>query len=641
MLKFFSACVLLLVSWQFSAQDYEYQSIIINPELTRHANAVVRNEVVEIEIEAVDRLTVRTSRTVTVLNDRGDAHVRTFDVYDDSRKIKKQSAVVYDKLGKEIKKFKRRNFEDRSLVGSGTLISDDRVKFVDYIPRGYPYTIVYESEVESRTTIFLQDWMPIRNYHISVENSSYELINSAKIPFRFMEENLEGLVLEKSSSADGLRYSIKNLPAYRYEKFSPDIQNFSPQVLVALDEFSLVGVKGQASNWAEFGKWQYDHLLKEKNELSPETVEKIASLTADAGDDIEKARRIYQYVQDNTRYISVQLGIGGWEPMAAKEVDHVGYGDCKALTNYTRALLESQNIESYYAVVYGGEDIVDINPDFFSMQGNHVILNVPTEGEDVWLECTSQTIPFNYLGDFTDNRNVLLIKPEGGQIVKTKSYAAKENLEESFSTIELEENGSFEADVKLISRGVPYGNKYYIEREQGKDQVIYYKKKWGHLKDLDLQNMRFTNKREIQEFTEELNLTGKRYVSKAGNSLLLPLNFFIPDLYDLPRNENRKRPLQIARGRTYKDTFQFILPTGFDTESIPENAKIENDFGAFELSLQVKDHEGTKMIQVERQYVINEGLWPAESYSDFRNFMHKINILSNQKAVIVATNNTF
>lgn len=626
----------VVFSSTLSAQNNQYQSILINPELTTDANAVVRNEELEIEVEAVDKLTIRTKRVVTVLNEHGESHIEAYDFYDDNSKIKKQEAVIYDKLGNEIKKFKKKHFEDRSAVGSGTLISDDRVKYMEYTAREYPYTVVYESEVQKKSTVFVRTWKPIGGYYLSVERSSYILKNPAGIPLRFEEKNLSGLAVEKSTSEYELSYSVKNLPAYNYERLSPGVNNFSPHVLVALNEFSLVGVQGQATNWSEFGKWQYDHLLQGRTDLSPATIQKITNLTLDAQDDIEKARRIYQYVQDNTRYISVQLGIGGWQPMNAGEVDQVRYGDCKALTNYTKALLESQQIQSYYTVVYGGEDKVDIDKDFPSMQGNHVILNIPSEEEDIWLECTSQTNPFNYLGDFTDNRDVLVIKPEGGEITRTKAYSVTENFQESFSTIILDESGSFNASVVRVSKGIPYGDIYHIMRQTEKDQALYYKKNWGHFKNMNFGGMTFTNDRDNQQFTENLSFSGDRFTSKAGTRLLLPLNFLVPETYNLPRNEKRKLPLEISRGRSFEDTFEYQLPAGFEPESIPKNTLLESEFGRFELSVEIKDKEGAKSIEVKRTYVVNEGLWPAESYGDFRNFMYSINTLSNQKAVIIA-----
>ena len=459
--------LLFLISFNGFSQDPDYQSLLLPSELKEKANAIIRSEKVEVEIKAVDKMLVLTERVVTVLNEYGQGVTRTGDVYDKETRIKKQEAVFYNKFGKEIKKVKKRDFVDQSLPGAN-LITDNRLSFYEFTPKDYPYTVVYSSEVETESTGFVNSWNPVPGYYTSVESSSYTLKNPAGIPLRFEEKNLDSLQLEISNTEYELSYSLKHLPAFKYEILSPDIDNFLPQVKVALDEFSLVGVRGAANNWSDFGKWQYDHLLSEKTALSAETIQKISELTSAAETDLEKAEIIYDYVQKNTRYISVQLGIGGWEPMTAAEVDKLGYGDCKALTNYTRALLESQNITSYYAVVYGDEDQRNIDSDFASMQGNHVILNIPSEGEDVWLECTSQTLPFNYLGDFTDDRNVLLITPEGGQIVKTKKYDTAENLQESFTSINLDDSGNFSAEFVRKTRGVPYGNLYHLMREPEK-----------------------------------------------------------------------------------------------------------------------------------------------------------------------------
>src|SRR5690606_27757149 len=96
--------------------------------------------------------------------------------------------------------------------------------------------------------------------------------------------------IKKDSSADSFTYSLKNIPAYKREYLSPGLENFVPQVRVALNEFSLVGVKGKAANWQEFGKWQFDYLLAGKNKLPENTVKKITTLLQDAGSDIEKAK---------------------------------------------------------------------------------------------------------------------------------------------------------------------------------------------------------------------------------------------------------------------------------------------------------------------------------------------------------------
>ena len=136
-------------------------------------------------------------------------------------------------------------------------------------------------------------------------------------------------------------------------------------------------------------------LIKGRDIIDEATKLKVLDLVKDATSSLEKAKIVYQFMQNKTRYISVQVGIGGWEPIAADKVDKVGYGDCKGLTNYTKALLDVVGVTSYYTVVYAQEKR-DLDTNFASIQGNHVILNIPRKKKDIWLECTSQTITIRF-----------------------------------------------------------------------------------------------------------------------------------------------------------------------------------------------------------------------------------------------------
>tara|TARA_R100000935_G_scaffold19234_1_gene36908 strand:+ start:2013 stop:3914 length:1902 start_codon:yes stop_codon:yes gene_type:complete len=611
-------------------QENPLSIVNIPADLLKNSNSVVRNEQILIEINAVDKMTVFTTRTVTVLNKLGDNHVFSGESYDENSSIKKQSAIIFNAAGLEIKKFKQKEFEDVSAVGSNDLFNDNRVSYVDYTPISYPYTIVYESEVVSNSTIFIAPWRPVKRYAQSVQFSTYKLVNSKHIPLRVKESNLIPTI-KKNKSDFELEYSVSNLPAFDYEYLSPDLFEFAPILKIALKDFSLVGVVGSAENWKEFGKWQFDNLIVNRNNLPQSTVDEVSELTKTTKDPIEKAKLIYEYVQAKTRYISIQLGIGGWMPMKASEVDELGYGDCKALTNYTYSLLQSQGIESYYTIVYAGENKKDLDSEFASMQGNHVILTLPQENENIFLECTSQTHPFNYLGDFTDNRNVLLVKPDGGEIIRTKKYDFSENLQENQSEIFLSENGDFTAKLKIISKGIEYGNTYYLERLNSKDQQRHYGNALNKLKNLEFEEVQFENNKKDKFFVETLNVMGSDFGTVAGKRRIIPLNIYALDIEEMPRYSNRKYPIEILRGKTIKNSNIFNIPEGYTIESIPKPEDLITDFGS--LKTEVSIEEG-KILMVQT-FVLKDGIWDAGKYTSFRDFLQSVRINSNQKAVII------
>ena len=614
----FLMAILLCVKTIAQAQEANILSSLTIPEILKtDANAVIRLQKTTITVTSPTQLIVKEKRIVTVLNKLGKTHVDAYKHYDEDTKITKLSAIIYDALGKKKKKYSKGDFTDVSAVDGGTLYSDSRVKVLEYTPTSYPYTIVIESEYKNSSTGFIPKWFPLENYYLSVEKSIYELYNPQNISFRKKENNFKGFAIEKSSNENSLSYSLTNQKAIKYEKNTVNFEDFSPNFSISLDQFSLKGVKGNAKNWKEFGFWMYDKLILDKNKLSPNTVAKIKNLVKNASTSIEKAKIIYEYVQNKTRYISVQVGIGGWEPITANKVDDVGYGDCKGLTNYTKALLDAVGVKSYHTIVYAGNN-KNIDNDFTALQGNHMILNLPNEGDDIWLECTSQTIPFGFLGDFTDDRDVLVITPEGGIIKRTTSYINDKNLQLNNAIITLLTNGDMSATIEKKSYGTQYGDRYHIKNYTKKELNKYYKSRvWDYNNNLEIENVVLENNKEKVEFTEKINANIKNFATVKDNSYLFKLNVFNRITSIPKRYRNRKRVLEIDRGFTDKDSFTFKIPEGYSILNLPLNKHISNKFGTYKIAFEKINETSFKY---NREFSLKKGIHPKEEYKAYRKF---------------------
>ncbi len=90
--------------------------------------------------------------------------------------------------------------------------------------------------------------------------------------------------------------------------------------------------------------------------LPDATKRKIRDITKDLKTIEEKARALYAYLQGKTRYVNIQLGIGGLQPFDATTVDQTGYGDCKALSNYMVAMLKEAGVKGYYSTIMAGDN---------------------------------------------------------------------------------------------------------------------------------------------------------------------------------------------------------------------------------------------------------------------------------------------
>ncbi|MCB0382286.1 MAG: DUF3857 domain-containing protein [Psychroserpens sp.] len=618
----------ILLSFQLMAQDeFLLQSILIPSELRENANAVIRMENTDIEILAVDKMIYRNKRIVTILNSSGDSKNGAYMGYDKNTTIKKLEVKIYNSMGEEIKKIKKNDFDDVSAVDGGTLYSDNRVKYLNYTPTGYPYTVLFETEVEYTSTAFLPGWRPIEGFYTSTQNSNYKITNSSGIEVKIKASNFDEYAIEKHSD---LHYSAKNLAAIKPESYSPPFNAFAPDLKASLTEFDMEGVKGVNNTWVDFGKWMNDKLIQDTQVLPQKVKDEIRLRTANAKTNLEKAKIVYEYMQNKTRYISVQVGIGGWKPMLASDVDRLGYGDCKGLTNYTKAMLDEIGVENFYTVIYGGRDIRHIDNSFSSIQGNHVILCVPNESDYLWLECTSQTSPFGYNANFTDDRDALIITPEGGKIVHTKVYSAEENLLTTSATITLDELGNMNADIVSKSYGTQYGHHEGVQNQTEKDQKLYFKKYWSYINALEINTVAYNNDKDKIEFTETFKVTAERYASKTGDRLLLQPNFFNRIESAPNRYSNRALPVEIDRGFTDVDTYEINIPHALEVEALMEPVSIKNKFGEYEASVTKTDDN--KLIY-KRKFLVNKGSYTKEDYENYRAFW--LEVVKHDKSKIV------
>jgi transglutaminase-like putative cysteine protease len=618
------------------SQENTYASTLIPDELTEDANAVIRNSIIEITIKGIDKMVVYEKEVITVLNELGNIDARIAKGYNDDTKITKLSAKIYDALGKQIKKYSKRKFLDVSAVSGETLYSDERVKYVDYIPVAYPYTVVFESEYKNSSTGFIPRWFPTEGYYVGVEKSQYKLNNPLKIIVRTKKKNFKNYPIQDKSSEFNLHYIFENQRAIKPEALTIASRDFMPYLIVALNNFSLKGVKGYASNWKEFGKWQNKNLISGRDILEPATVTKIKDLVKGLDNPIEKAKLVYEFVQNKTRYIGVQVGIGGWKPILANQVDKVGYGDCKGLTNYTKALLAAVGITSYYTLVYAKQKI-NIDKDFATFQGNHAILNIPASelsgGNNIWLECTSQTNPFGFLGDFTDDRDVLVITPEGGVIKRTPSYKNETNLQTTKATIRLDKKGTIQATLERISKGLKFDNRYHYDRYPKEELIKHYKSKvWSYNNNLEVESVKLKNDKEQVAFTEDFLISIEDYATVTDAEILFRVNFFNKNSFIPKRYRNRKLPLQISRGFKDEDESIIEIPKGYQVESLFEDKSIINKFGMYQISIdKIDEHH----IKYKRTLFIKEGLYPKEDYKAYRAFRRKVAKNDNLRIALI------
>jgi hypothetical protein len=617
-----------------ATQNLAYSTLLLPDSLTKNANAVLRNYQKIFTVENVGKASYKVHYVCTVLNKEADHQAVLSLSYSRNSQIKNLDGNLYDAMGNLVTKLKKSHITEEVNEASYEFTdSKERIAKFDY--GQYPYTVEFEYEMTSNYMMFYPTFVPQTSPFLAVQSASFSIISPASIPVRYKEVNMKEKGTVKDENGNKVyTWRIKNLPAMKQEILSPPYEERVAIVYTAPNDFEMLGYKGSLESWSSFGKFQ--NLLNQDRESLPlETIMHIQKLVANAPTKYEKAKRIYEYMQSKTRYVSIQLGIGGWQPMLPETVDKKGYGDCKALSNYMKSMLKAVGIESHYTIIYGGKNPRKTYPDFVHDAFNHIILCVPIERDTVWLECTSQTQPFNFLGDFTDNRYCLLVTSQGGKLAKTPKYSQAMNTQMRQATVKILPTGEAEAKITTTYNGMQtenHGLDYYIH-ESKETQKKWLVEKHLQMPQFDLVNFDFKQNNVDKPSTiENIEVKLKSIGAKNGKRLFVVPNLMNKSTTILPDMEKRKNELYIDQyDYMDSDTIRYELPEGYHIEGTPAEHNFKTVFGEYKTTVKVEQGVMTYI----RTISMRGGYYPREQYKELAEFYRNINKADNTKVVLV------
>ncbi len=626
---------LLSISGNVFSQNYDIN--LIPKELKTYAKAVVRVDDRKIIINSNNDMVYRVKRAYTILNKAGEDFAEAGVSYNKSRKIKYLSLNIYDKNGILRGKVKSSDFKDKSYISDFSLFEDDRIKTFNPVINEYPTTVELEFELKMNQTFIIPDWYPQSQDGVSVQQASLEIIKDPSFALNYKSHLLQDqpgqTIVDKK---EVLTWKVANIMAAKPEPFSIGVEERLPYLKLSPVRFSYEGLNGEYNDWKSYGLWVYNYLLKGRDELPATTKEHIKSLIKDASTKKEAAKIIYEYVQKKNRYVSVQVGIGGFQPMKAADVDALSYGDCKALTNYTAALLKIAGIDSYYTEIYASTQKVNYLKDFTSGgQGNHIILCIPFEKDTTWLECTSKNAPFGFLGSFTQDRYALLIKEDGGYITKTPVYSWDNNLQVRSARFDLEENGKITGKIKTHFSGLQYENRDDYQQLIPLEKEKRIKSAYGNIPDFRILSYTLINQKiPHPKYEEVLDLESPHFGNAQQGYYQFDINPLNVNTQSPKDVMNRKNKLYLNIGYTDIDSIFFKIPKGYKIENLPLGIKKEYDFGSYEISSFFRNEE----ILTIRRMILKEGIYPAESYNDLLNFYNVVSKHDKAKCILVKAN---
>lgn len=587
--------------------------------------AVVEESLTDVVCYSPTSAIIHFKEVTTILNERGAGLANFVCSCSKNDELTGFKGQVSDAGGRVLRKFKESELKRTEY--SKYLAIDDYKMYLEYTPSTYPITITYEWTMKSHDNLIeFPRFCPQTDFDVSVKKATYRLTAPKNMAIRHALLNIDKTV---TASDDGktLTLELDNLPPLSQEPLARPLHERLPMAYFSPNDFIYYGIKGNLNSWEDYGKWVYS--LINGHEVLPDDIRKeIHMMTDGLKADREKVEALYNYLGKTTRYVAVLLGVGGLMPASAASVGQSGYGDCKGLSNYMRAILKEAGIPSYYTTISTTNR--RLLPDFASVgQMNHVILQVPLKDDTLWLECTNPRLPLGYLHKDIAGHNAIVISEKGGKFAQLPTYADSVNSVEQHISVILSAEGS--ADIKL-SRTASYG-----EYEKLLPLVMMDKQ------DLQRTLLHMTsapqavlNKYDIVEDKERVSLslntdiTSKSYASATGQRLFVPLcpirNAFTSPI----NNQDRTEDLYLEDGCLDESIILMTIPENYDIEAMPKDLSIEKPFGTF--FFHISQQEST--IKVKYRLLLKKGNYDKLLLADLSDFIKQVGNAYRQKLVL-------
>lgn len=620
---------LLLLHTVVKAQTGGIYSLATVTEAVKNKASIVTHlEDITVEAESTEKITVTVHKIYTVVNEEGKDAL-WFNEYS-SKYVSLEDAEikVFDAMGKQIAKYKQKEMSTAA-TGEG-LIEDGYVTYARISTATYPVTIEIKYQQRIKGTLTFPDYRFISPKE-GIVQSTYTLKAPADLGIRYKAKNTN---IQPVISDDGknktYKWTVKDLSPIEYEEGAVSSSVRYPHISIVSDKFSHYGFEGDLSSWKNFGSW-IKQLYEGLDILPAERQQFFISLTKDATSDKEKIKRIYNYMQQNFRYVSIQLGIGGLKPFSADFTDKKKYGDCKALSNYMKAALNTIGIKSHVAIINAAYNEEPVDVDFPANNFNHVILCVPEPNDSIWLECTSSTADFGELGTFTENRNALLITEAGGVLVATPKSNYATNTLSSHTIVTMDNDlsgltetifsatGSFKELMTDILKDSKDNQKqalvFYFGFKQPDGFILSKEESTGDHK---------TKLRMALSKVPEFNAGEKLFINPRTYKLWSA---------NLPKADNRKFDFYFRYPFEKTDTTVLKLPAGTKIDALPKENKFSCNYATYHSTFWFNESENS--VYAATTLILKQHKVLAGDYATVKKFFADILQDHSQKIVVI------
>lgn len=448
-------------------------------------------------------------------------------------------------------------------------------------------------------------------------HAEYEVVAPAYVDLKFVfkGENT-GIIKQTKETVNGnviYRFTADNVPGYKSFGHVPSNLYYMPHIVTYIASYKL---PGQAKDTAILAtpadlyrnQFKYVGYMNVKQDTMLKNL--VARLTKGDVTDRQKARHLYEWVQNNVNYIAFEIGLGGWIPREADTVCRKMYGDCKDMSSLLTQMGRMAGLKTYFAWIGTASKPYTFEETPVPIVSNHMICALKLGDEWIFMDGTHSNLPFGTnRHDIQGKEAMIAIDKDNYKIVTIPVVDADKNVtvDSTFVRISDVNDNDLKGRLKVKMSGYAAWNlgaalqKYTRDKEE-REKIV------KHL------TGRGSDKFLLNEYKLKIRDTGNRDISIIGDFIIGDYVRHIKK--DVIVNMNVLRTFEddyidttdrkVAWYHDYKNVRKEIvvmeIPEGYKVTYLPKNAtgKLDDNWN---YSISYKADK--KFITLTKEYKVN------------------------------------
>ena len=459
--------------------------------------------------------------------------------------------------------------------------------------------------------------------------------STTEIGYKIFGNYQEKIVFTKTKEGDLDIYTweAKDIPEFEAEEDMPSSLYFLPHIIYYIKSYEKEGKKEEVLGTPEkLYQWYYS-ITKDINKTDQTALKnKTLELIKDKRSDLEKAKAIYQWVQQNVHYVAFEDGMGGFVPREASDIFQKLYGDCKDMANLLNQMLRNAQLESNLTWIgtrskpYKYEEVPTPQVD------NHMITNLVIDGKSYFLDATDKFCPFTFPSAFIQGKEALIGKSEKEfRLELVPEIESSKNKTTILMKLNLENNhiiGDVTTTISGLKKSYLLNN---LSANIQKENEIWKSTLTENNQKIQLE-IQELQKNDYQELPSKavFKLKLENGVKDVNGKLLLKPILLFPLKESLIDLEKRKLSIENDLAYMYDIQYEYQLPLDYKLEYLPENAKTENELGSFDIQYKVMNNT----IKVTQKIESKKLLLETKDFSLWNSFLKALTKQYNQSIIL-------